>query len=400
MKSRWPFLLVLPLALWLCWIGAGAGRVGWFSDSVDYLRLAEVIRHGGGADGSTLATLQASRFPPGFPALLALVGASTAAASVAHELTVLLAFLAALAIVTWLVREVADLRAAALLSAAAVYLPLRLLLVIAVGKILTTAFSIGSGGSGGVFGPSMVIGGTLGGAVGLMAQQLMPGVVTQPGAFVAVGMAGFFSAAANTPISTLVMVSEMTGNYQLLLPALWVCALSYLLARRWKLYRSQVASRLDSPAHRGAILGGILKAIRVADVLGNRPTHSLPETASLREVVQACMSSSQHTFPVLDAGGRMTGLITLGQVRQFLDEMEDGTPVIAHDLASRPRATLAPHDDLDTALQRVMALELEELPVVDPADSGKVLGILSRRDIIAAYARRRLDSGPEPELGH
>lgn len=90
----------------------------------------------------------------------------------------------------------------------------------------------GSGGSGGVFGPSMVIGGTLGGAVGLLAHQLWPGVVTRPGAYVVVGMAGFFSAAANTPISTLVMVSEMTGNYQLLLPALWVCALSYLLARR------------------------------------------------------------------------------------------------------------------------------------------------------------------------
>ncbi len=273
-------------------------------------------------------------------------------------------------------------------------LPLAVLLVIAGGKMLTTSCSISSGGSGGVFGPSMVIGGTLGGAVGLLAQQLMPGVVTQPGAYVAVGMAGFFSAAANTPISTLVMVSEMTGNYQLLLPALWVCAIAYLIARRWTLYRSQVASRLDSPAHRGAIFGGLLKSLRVGDILGRRPLHTIRETASMADVIQSCMTSSQHCFPVVDGVGRMTGLITLAQVRQFLDEKDENGPVIAHDLATKPRSSLSPEDDLDWALQRLMTLDVEELPVVEPANSGHLLGILSRRDIIAAYARRRLDTGP------
>ena len=91
---------------------------------------------------------------------------------------------------------------------------LLLLLLIAVGKMLTTSLSIGSGGSGGVFGPSMVIGGIARRArSACSAQRLFPDVVTQPGAFVVVGMAGFFAAAAKTPISTLVMVSEMTGNY-------------------------------------------------------------------------------------------------------------------------------------------------------------------------------------------
>jgi CIC family chloride channel protein len=273
-------------------------------------------------------------------------------------------------------------------------LPLTLLLLIAFGKMFTTSFSISSGGSGGVFGPSMVIGGALGGAVGILAHQFMPGVVTQPGAFVAVGMAGFFSAAANTPISTLVMVSEMTGNYQLLLPALWVCSISYLLARRWTLYKSQVRSRLDSPAHRGAIFGGLLRSVKVRDVLGTRPLHTIPQTATLSEVVQTCMTSSQHSFPVVDGTGRMTGTITLQQVRQFLDESGDGTPAIAEDLAAGPRAALTPEADLDQALQRMQALDVEELPVVDPSGDGRVSGILSRRDIIAAYARRRLDTTP------
>ena len=271
-------------------------------------------------------------------------------------------------------------------------LSLAVLLVIAAGKMITTGCSIGSGGSGGVFGPSMVIGGALGGAVGLLAQGWMPHVVTQPGAFVAVGMAGFFAAAANTPISTLVMVSEMTGNYELLLPALWVCSLAYLIARRWKLYRSQVASRLDSPAHRGAILGGVLKGVRVADAIRGRPVHRLAETTPLREVIQTAMTSSQSTFPVVDTHGRMTGVVTLAQIRRFLDEHGDAPGVIAHDLAAPAEATLLPADDLDRAHQLLMARDVEELPVVDAGDSGRVLGILSRRDVLAAYTGRRLES--------
>jgi CIC family chloride channel protein len=218
----------------------------------------------------------------------------------------------------------------------------------------------------------------------------MPHVVSQPGAFVAVGMAGFFSAAANTPISTLVMVSEMTGNYELLLPALWVCSNSYLLARRWTLYRSQVPSRLESPAHRGAILGGVLKAMRVREVIHGRPVRWLAETASLRQVIDACMGSSQHCFPVLDDAGRITGVIRLAHVRQLLDENPDNSTVIAHDIAMKPRALLSPSDDLDHALQLLMSLDVEDLPVADPSDPTRVVGILSRRDIIAAYAERRL----------
>jgi len=251
-----------------------------------------------------------------------------------------------------------------------------------------------------VFGASMVIGGSLGGVVGLLANQWFPGVVTQPGAYVAVGMAGFFAAAANTPISTLVMVSEMTGNYQLLLPALWVCAISFLLARRWTLYQSQVASRFDSPANRGAIYSGLLKGVRVGEVIGRRPMHTLPETASLEDVVHQCMTSSQHSFPIVDATGRMTGLVTLAQVRQFLDAKDGDAPVIAHDLASKAPATITRETDLDRALQRMMALDVEDLPVVDPAQPDRVVGILSRRDITAAYARKRFDTtAPKPAAG-
>ncbi|MCF6285850.1 MAG: chloride channel protein, partial [Candidatus Hydrogenedentes bacterium] len=110
------------------------------------------------------------------------------------------------------------------------------LLGLALCKIATTSFSVGSGGSGGVFGPALVIGGAVGGVVGLTAEQVFPAADIQAGAFVIVGMAGFFAAAANTPISTIIMVSEMTGNFNLLVPSMLVCILAYLLARRFTLY--------------------------------------------------------------------------------------------------------------------------------------------------------------------
>jgi CIC family chloride channel protein len=128
-----------------------------------------------------------------------------------------------------------------------------LLTIIALGKILTTSLTIGSGGSGGVFGPSMVIGGCGGGALGILFHRLWPTLVPHPAGYVILGMGGFFAAAAKTPFSTLVIVSEMTGSYHLLLPAIWVCILSFMLSDEHSLFRSQVENRAASPAHHKAL---------------------------------------------------------------------------------------------------------------------------------------------------
>jgi CIC family chloride channel protein len=125
-----------------------------------------------------------------------------------------------------------------------------LLLVVSLGKLLATGLTIGSGGSAGVFGASMVIGGCCGGALGLLLDHVAPGVAPHPACFVIVGMAGFFAAAAKTPFSTIVMVSEMTGNYNLLLPTLWVCSLSFLLSDPHSIYSEQVTNFSASPVHR------------------------------------------------------------------------------------------------------------------------------------------------------
>ena len=142
------------------------------------------------------------------------------------------------------------------------------LAAVALGKIATTGLTIGSGGSGGVFSPSIVIGGCGGGALGLVLKVVLggvglPQVAPEPAAFALVGMAGFFAAAAKTPFSILVIVSEMTGNYDLILPTVFVCTLAFLFSDRQSLYQNQVMSRSMSPAHQGAYVREVLTGLQV-----------------------------------------------------------------------------------------------------------------------------------------
>ncbi len=116
-------------------------------------------------------------------------------------------------------------------------------------KAITTSFTVGSGGSGGVFAPAIACGGAVGSAVGAAFQTLFPSMGIQPAAFALVGMAGFLASCNRIPIAAIVMVSEISGNHQLLLPAMWVCCISFWLNNDWSLYRSQVHNREASPVH-------------------------------------------------------------------------------------------------------------------------------------------------------
>ena len=117
-------------------------------------------------------------------------------------------------------------------------------------KAIATSCTVGSGGSGGVFAPALVCGGTLGAAVGLLFARILPASVgIHPAAFALVGMAGFLASAIRTPLTAIVMVAEISGNHQLLVPAMWVCGIAFWLNNGWTLYRSQVHNRESSPVH-------------------------------------------------------------------------------------------------------------------------------------------------------
>ncbi len=263
------------------------------------------------------------------------------------------------------------------------------LLAIAAGKILTTSLTIGSGGSGGVFGPSMVIGGCAGGSLGVFVHGLWPSAVPHPGAFVILGMAGFFAAAAKTPFSTLVIVSEMTGDYRLLLPALWVCTLAFLLSDEEPLYRSQVPSRSLSPAHQGEFAREILAGLQVKQFLEpSSATPALRPNDPLTKVVASFDGEPHAVLPVVGPDGAFLGVVVLDEVHLAAKAGNAGSWLLAADLMRSDVRPLHPDDRLDLGMQLFAENDLPVLPVVDGSHQNRVIGLVRRSELSKAYLRR------------
>ncbi|NJK88951.1 MAG: CBS domain-containing protein [Myxococcales bacterium] len=264
-----------------------------------------------------------------------------------------------------------------------------LLLIIALGKMITTSLTVGSGQSGGVFGPSIVIGGALGGVLGSFFAAWLPEISPPVGAFVMVGMAGFFSAAANTPLSSIIMVSEMTGNYRLLVPSMWVCMIAFLLARRSTLYAGQLARRSDSPVHLGEMMQVVLTRLSVKDALVSADNSLVVhESATLAELSQRFSSTHHSSFPVVDDDGKLVGVIDDAALRLAVCMQGQGVDgiVVAHDLIERS-PVLVQNESLQSAMHKMVTAGRDELVVVDANEVTRVVGTLSRRDLLTAYDR-------------
>ena len=264
-----------------------------------------------------------------------------------------------------------------------------ILLTIALGKILTTSLTIGSGGSGGVFGPSMVIGGCGGGALGIMLHHLSPWLVPHPASFVIVGMAGFFAAAAKTPFSTLIIVSEMTGGYSLLLPSLWVCTLSYILSDKQSIYSSQVESRSLSPAHQGTYVRQVLAGVRVSQFLSSQQSVTvLRPVDSMTTVIERLSEAPYPVLPVVDEGNRLLGVVNVEEVYLASQAPSLTSLVLAADLMRSDVQPLTPEDTLDRAQELFVENDLLTLPIVNDLQRRQVIGMVRRFDIASAYLQR------------
>lgn len=263
---------------------------------------------------------------------------------------------------------------------------LTVLALVAIGKIITTSLTIGSGGSAGVFGPSMVIGGTLGAAAGYILQFVFPAIPIDPSTFAIVGMAGFFSAAANTPLSTIIMVSELTGNYELLLPSMWVCSISYMVARRWSIYQSQVPGRLHSQAHFGEYAYDIFETTFVEEAYKKTRRYiTVPLETPLDEISKMVGGKRQRLFPVADENGNVKGCFTLGDLTQVLMENNEGIKT-AGDLMHTAMPEVRPNETVRKAQQIMLESQVEELFVTDTHEQPpKVIGIITSADIVYAY---------------
>ena len=264
---------------------------------------------------------------------------------------------------------------------------MNLMALLVLAKIVATSVTISSGGSGGVFAPSLFIGAMLGGAFGEACDTLFPGIAPDPRAFVLVGMGGFFAGVAKVPLTGLIMVSEMSGSYDLLVALMVVCFVNVaLISQRWTLYEEQVSSLIDSPAHLGDFVVDVLARIRVSEVFqpDNPPTF-IREDMPLPEILRIVADSDASYFPVVDRNDELVGFFSIHDTRAALLGDGGGALVLASDLARQPVPTVTPDDNLHTALKIYTAREVHEIPVVSPDDPRKVICMLPRGDVIAAY---------------
>ncbi len=179
-------------------------------------------------------------------------------------------------------------------------------------------------------------------------------------------MAGFFAAAAKTPFSTLIIVSEMTGGYSLLLPSLWVCTLSFILSDEQSIYSSQVESRSRSPAHQGAYVREVLAGVRVSEFLSpQRPPVVLHSGDPLDTVLDRLEAAVHAILPVVDDRNRLLGVVDLEEVHLASTEPALQPLILAEDLMRTDVRPLTPDDTLDHAQELFVENDLLALPVVD-----------------------------------
>jgi chloride channel protein, CIC family len=269
---------------------------------------------------------------------------------------------------------------------------LGLLLVVGIGKIITTSSTIGSGGSAGVFGPSMVIGGTLGAASGYILQFVFPGITLHPSTFAIVGMAGFFAAAAKTPLSTIIMVSELTGNYELLMPSMWVCTISYLVARRWSIYQSQVPGKFHSGAHLGEYAHDIFETITSQEAFDkSRRFLIVSINKPIDEILLMVRNTRQRLFPVIDENKHLVGTFRITDITRLLHD-GNGNIKTAGDLMTKLVLSVHPYETIDFAQKLMLANQVDELLVVDETEQPfKILGLITTTDIMLAYNKKLSD---------
>jgi len=255
-----------------------------------------------------------------------------------------------------------------------------LLLGIAIAKIIATAFTVGSGGAGGVFGPSLFIGGVLGAVFAGLCEILLPGAVRVPEMFILVGMAAFFAGAAKAPIAGVVMVCEMTGSYSLL-PGLMIAAVMHIaFSRRWTIYKSQVQNKFASPAHRCDMDIDVLQVTTVGDVMEHREMKVLKASDPVSDVLK--FVDLNCIYPVFDRGA-YAGLLDMHAMKTaFLSSPELMKHLLVSDCTVRAPMLLDTMD-LHSALKVFTRLEIDVLCVRNT--SGQIIGTLSHHALFKAY---------------
>jgi len=276
-------------------------------------------------------------------------------------------------------------------------LPVGAMLALQPAKVLATSFTLGSGGSGGVFAPSLLIGGLVGGAFGSLVHYLFPAFTASYGAYALVGMSATFGAAAQAPITSIIILFEMTDDYRIILPLMCTTIIAVLLYRELSsdsIYTLKL--RRQGIEYEAVSAGDLMTEIQVEDALTHRPL-SICQEATIHELLRLIAKTGHEWFPVVDGHEELMGVVTYRDVAKAVDENRLEDRVI--DYTTRDLLCAFPDESLCEVLIKFHERDLGHLPVVERKSEKHLVGIISRRHVIKAYnralARRRTGAGSE-----
>jgi len=270
-----------------------------------------------------------------------------------------------------------------------------LLLALVFLKIFATAITLGSGGAGGVFAPALFIGAMIGGCFGNIVHTWLPNLTAAPGAYATVGIGAFLAASTHAPMTAIFLLFEMTGNYMIIVPIMLTSIIGTLVATRFSKDSIDTVdfTREGIDIHEGRE-AAILKSVKVGKAI-TEDVDFISERANINHLLEIFrMAKNSFYFPVVDDSGRMTGIISMQDVKNILHRAEEERVCyLVGGICSRDVITLTPDNSLYTAMQLFDVKGIEEIPVVEDLENKWVVGMLKRRDVIAAYNHEILKKG-------
>lgn len=253
-------------------------------------------------------------------------------------------------------------------------------------KMLATVITLGFGGSGGVFAPSLFMGAMLGEAFGVVVHHFFPAITAPPGAYALVGMAAFFSGAAHAPITAIIMLFEMTGNYHIILPLMLATVLSTIISA----FINPESIYIRKLTRRGVYLRGgsdidLMLEITVAEAMTHDPLVVSVRT-TLHELSEKFCHSHHHSFIVVDDEGLLVGMVSLHDLEQAMVHNGQDDDLRVGDIATTDDLLVTyPYESMGKALQVMGQKNIGRLPVVAQRGSREIIGVIRRHEIIQAY---------------
>ena len=261
-------------------------------------------------------------------------------------------------------------------------------------KIFATAVTLGAGGSGGVFAPALFIGAVIGGSYGTVVHHLFPTVTASSGAYAAVGLGAFLAATTHAPLTAIFLLFEMTGDYLIIIPIMLASIIGTVVAA--KLNEDSIDTvdftREGIDIHEGRETA-VMKSIKVGRII-TEDVDLISENANADQLLQIfSMAKDSFYFPVVDDTGKMTGIVSLQDVKTVLHDRELRRHATVGSVCARNVVFLTPDDNLYTAMTLFDRRGFDEIPVVESIEEKWVVGMLKRRDVIAAYNHEVLKKG-------